>query len=108
MIDGVRRDLGVTLGDLWSFVVVARLRSFTEAARCCHVSQPGMSARIVRLERELGTDLLDRATRPVSLTPSGQSLLPIAVTVVDELARFRAAVGPGLQTCEALARYAAF
>jgi DNA-binding transcriptional LysR family regulator len=89
VLDDVGRGWGMTMGDLRSFTVVARLASFTEAARHCHVSQPGMSARILRLERELGTGLLDRATRPVSLTPSGKGFLPIAIAVVDELTLFR-------------------
>lgn len=62
-LDGLhdaRAALGLRLDDRWSFVVVARLRSFTEAAAVCHLSQPGMSARIVRLEKEIGWHLVDR------------------------------------------------
>lgn len=80
--------MGLRLDDMWSFVVVAHLRSFTEAAAVCHLSQPGISARIVRLEKELGRNLFDRRTRPVSLTPAGRRFLPVAVSVIDELSTY--------------------
>ncbi len=43
---------------LRSFVEVARLRQFTEAANRVHLSQPAVSTQIRALERELGVDLL--------------------------------------------------
>jgi hypothetical protein len=42
------------------------------------VSQPGVSAQIRRLERELGQELLDRSGRSVRLTEVGVAVLPYA------------------------------
>ena len=56
------------LRQLEYFVTVAEERNFTRAAEKLHVSQPGVSAQIRRLERELGQELLDRSGRSVRTT----------------------------------------
>ncbi len=60
------------------FVAVADEGSFTRAAARVHVAQPGISAQIRRLERELGEELFDRSGRAVRLTAVGAALLPQA------------------------------
>ncbi|SDF96196.1 DNA-binding transcriptional regulator, LysR family [Lentzea fradiae] len=60
------------------FVAVAEEGSFTRAAERVHVAQPGVSAQIRRLERELGHDLLDRSGRAVTVTAVGAAVLPLA------------------------------
>lgn len=77
--------LSLTLDELVAFLALHRTGSFTRAARTVHISQPGLSARIDRLERALGQRLVDRSTRPVRLTPAGEFLLPYATTAVDLL-----------------------
>jgi DNA-binding transcriptional LysR family regulator len=64
-----------TLRQLRAFAEVARLGSFTEAARQLHLTQSATSALIRKLERQLGLALLDRTTRSASLTDAGQELL---------------------------------
>ncbi|MBO1414041.1 LysR family transcriptional regulator, partial [Streptomyces sp. FH025] len=66
------------LRQLQYFVTVAQHGSFTRAAELLHLSQPGVSAQIRRLERELGQTLLDRSGRTVRLTPAGEAVLPHA------------------------------
>jgi DNA-binding transcriptional LysR family regulator len=58
--------------DLMLFGVVAEELSFTRAAERLGLSQPRLSQRIKRLERRLGTRLLDRSTRHVELTDAGR------------------------------------
>lgn len=60
------------------FVTVAEERNFTRAAERLLVSQPGVSAQVRKLERELGEELLDRSGRSVRLTEAGESVLPYA------------------------------
>lgn len=47
-------------------------RSFSAAARALFVSQPSLSARVSRLEKELGFRIFDRSTTPLGLTQQGR------------------------------------
>ena len=62
--------------------------SFTRAAERLHVAQPGVSAQIRRLERELGQPLLERAggVRP---TAAGGAVLPHARAAIAAVAAVR-------------------
>ena len=80
------------LRQLEYFVAVADERNFTRAATKLHVSQPGVSAQIRRLERELGQDLLDRSGRVTTLTEAGAAVLPLARAALDAAAGVRLTV----------------
>jgi len=54
------------------FVETARLSSFTQAAELLHVTQSTISKMVHQLEQELGTPLLVRDGRRLSLTDTGQ------------------------------------
>ncbi|MBE7375613.1 LysR family transcriptional regulator [Pseudomonas lopnurensis] len=64
------------------FVTVARTRSFVRAARALNISQPPLSQRIQELETEVGAALLNRDSRPLTLTPAGQLLYDQAVDIL--------------------------
>src|SRR5437016_2911419 len=66
------------LRQLEYFVAVAEEANFTRAAGRLHVAQPGVSAQIRRLERELGEELLDRSERAVRVTDVGAAVLGYA------------------------------
>jgi LysR family transcriptional regulator, cell division regulator len=68
-------------GDLRVFEAVARLGGMNRAAQLLNTVQSNVTARIRALEQELGTTLFDRTSRGVTLTPSGQRLLPYAVKI---------------------------
>ncbi len=80
------------LRQLEYFVAVAEEASFTRAAERVHVAQPGVSAQIRRLERELGQPLLDRSGRTVRLTEAGAAVLPYARAALAAVAGVRLAV----------------
>src|SRR6266536_1762639 len=80
------------LRQLEYFVTVAEEASFTKAAAKVHVAQPGVSAQVRRLERELGQDLLDRSGRTVRLTEVGAAVLPYARAALGAVAGARLAV----------------
>jgi DNA-binding transcriptional LysR family regulator len=79
------------LRQLEYFVAVAEEASFTRAAARVHVAQPGVSAQVRRLERELGQELLDRSGRTVRLTRVGEAVLPYARAALAAVAAARLA-----------------
>lgn len=71
------------------FIALAELRHFRKAAERCHVSQPTLSTQIKKLEEQLGTDLIERNSRQVMLTPIGERILERARIIVAETAAIR-------------------
>ncbi|MFI9590246.1 LysR substrate-binding domain-containing protein [Nonomuraea sp. NPDC052265] len=61
-----------TLAQLRSFLAVAEHLHFREAATALKMSQPTLSGNVASLEEILDTQLLERTTRKVLLTPAGE------------------------------------
>ena len=53
------------------FLMVAQEGNITKAASVLHITQPTLSRQLMDLEKELGTELLVRGKRQVTLTNSG-------------------------------------
>jgi LysR family carnitine catabolism transcriptional activator len=70
---------------LHAFVTVARLNSFTRAAKVLHLSQPALTKQVRHLEELLGVRLFDRDTRSVGLTRVGTELNPVAARLLREV-----------------------
>ena len=58
--------------------------NFTTAAKRLHVAQPALSRQIQALESELGMQLFERNRRTVSVTESGQVLLPVVRQMIHD------------------------
>lgn len=71
--------------DLYAFITVARLGSFTRAAAQIGVSQSALSHTIRALETRLGVRLLTRTTRSVSPTEAGERLLATVAPRFEEI-----------------------
>ena len=69
---------------LKAFVATAQTGSFTEAAERLGVSNRLTSKYVAQLEDRFGARLLQRTTRKVGLTPTGQELLIRASALLDE------------------------
>lgn len=67
------------------FVRVVDLGGFTAAAHEFRLSASGVSKLISRLEGRLGTRLLNRSTRRLTLTPEGEAFHARAVPLLAEL-----------------------
>jgi DNA-binding transcriptional LysR family regulator len=74
------------------FREVATRGSFSDAATALSFTQPAISQQIARLERQLGTRLLARDARGVTLTPAGEVLLRHAEAVLEQLRQAEAEV----------------
>jgi DNA-binding transcriptional LysR family regulator len=75
----------LNLRQLQTFVTVARLGSFTRAARLLHLSQPALTKQVRQLEETLGVRLFDRATRTIELTRIGKELAPVVTQLLQEI-----------------------
>ena len=74
------------LVDLPVFLAVARLGNMTRAAAVLHTVQSNVTARIKRLEDEIGATLIVRGSRKLRLTSEGEALMPFALRL-EELFR---------------------
>ena len=74
--------MNISFRQLEYFAAVAEWLSFRDAADACFVTQPGLSAQLKDLERFLGVQLFERSQRTVLLTPAGETLLPLAQSIL--------------------------
>jgi DNA-binding transcriptional LysR family regulator len=93
---------------LTTFREVAVRRSFSEAAAALAFTQPAISQHIGRLEEAVGTRLLERDARGVSLTPAGEVLLRHAALLLDGARRAEEDVRRAAGIGRARVRVAAF
>lgn len=72
---------------LSAFLSIARLGSVGAAANAMSLSQPAVSRTLGRLEQQLGVKLFVRHSTGMELTTFGQSLLPHAAALENDLKR---------------------
>lgn len=80
------------LNAIISFVRVVQANSFAGAARRLGMSPSQLSKQISKLEQQLGTRLLRRTTRSLSLTEAGSIYYGHGTRIVEELESSREAV----------------
>ncbi len=71
------------LAQIEGFVEVARSQKLGQAAGELFITQPALTARIQRLEQELGVPLFVRTPTGMRLTDPGRTFLPWAVRALD-------------------------
>jgi LysR family transcriptional regulator, transcriptional activator of the cysJI operon len=88
------------------FKDIAQSRSFSRGAAMNDVSQSAASQHVQDLEKWLGTQLLDRATRPLAVTPAGQMYVDFCRDVLRRKEEFEGAVDRLKQQVEGTVRVA--
>lgn len=100
-------SLSVTFAHLRLFRDLASFRSFSRAAQAGHVSQSAASQHVQELERQFAAPLVDRSTRPLSLTRAGELYLAMCQDVLLRRDQFDAELSDLRQKTEGLVRVAA-
>jgi DNA-binding transcriptional LysR family regulator len=87
----------MTLAQLQSFVLVARLGSVKAAAAELGVTEPAVSVAVAALRKELGDELFVRSGRGIALTAGGRRLAALASEILGlaEQARRSVQDSPG-------------
>ena len=82
---------------LETFVEVSKLKSFSKAAEKLFITQPTVTNHIQNLEKELGTLLINRFGKKITLTDAGNLLYKYAINILNscEMAKFDLATYQG-------------
>lgn len=77
----------MNLQQLRHIIAVNRFRNFAKAADACNVTQPTLSAMIVKLEEELDLRIFERTNKSVSPSNAGLKIIRQAESVLMEVDR---------------------
>ncbi|MET0292489.1 MAG: LysR family transcriptional regulator [Steroidobacteraceae bacterium] len=80
--------------DMAVFAKVVEANGFTAASRVLSVPKVTVSRAVARLERSVGTRLLERTTRRIALTTQGRAILAHCQQVLLAMESARAALAP--------------
>lgn len=89
------------------FVAAAERLNISAAGRSLGLAPAMASARLAKLEHELGAELLHRTTRKVSLSQEGAAFLPYAREILAQSEAARAALGLDAERPSGTLRFAA-
>lgn len=89
------------------FVMAAELLNISAAGRQLGLAPAVASARLSKLEKQVGADLLHRSTRKVSLSLEGAEFLPYAQEILAQEDAARAALGHSSNEVTGTLRFAA-
>lgn len=85
----------LTLRGIDVFLAVVREGSISRAAKKLEASPSSVSQQVTNLETALDARLIDRAARPLRLTPAGNIFLQRAETITSEAALARSEIASG-------------
>ncbi|MDR5773398.1 MULTISPECIES: LysR substrate-binding domain-containing protein [unclassified Caballeronia] len=78
--------------DFEFFILLAKLKSMSGAARALDLTPPAATKRLGIMEKRLGAQLVNRTTRSVSLTPEGETYLRYATQIVEQVREMEEAI----------------
>jgi DNA-binding transcriptional LysR family regulator len=80
-----RQDINRS-GEMEVFVRAVELGGFTAAAMACRMTPSAVSKLVARLEKRLGTRLINRSTRRLQLTPEGCGFYERSIAILADIA----------------------
>ena len=86
-IESIYYKIRMTLQQLKYIVAIDRHRNFAKAAESCGISQPTLSAMLVKLEEELDVRIFERSNKSVAPTAYGEKIIRQAERAIAEAAR---------------------
>lgn len=99
--------MGLDTDALRLFVKAADLLNISAAGRALEMAPAVSSAKLAKLERFLGSELLHRTTRKVSLSVEGADFLPFAREIIAQEEAALTALGKQTTTIQGTLRFAA-
>ncbi|WP_350029331.1 MULTISPECIES: LysR substrate-binding domain-containing protein [unclassified Caballeronia] len=78
--------------DFEFFILLAKLKSMSGAARALDLTPPAATKRLGIMEKRLGAQLVNRTTRSISLTPEGETYLRYATQIVEQVREMEEAI----------------
>lgn len=85
----------MNLQQLKYIVAIDRFRNFARAADACNISQPTLSAMLVKLEDELDVRIFERTNKQVKPTTVGQQIVQQAQKALMEANKIAEIVNEG-------------
>lgn len=85
----------MTLQQLRYIVAIDRFRNFAKAADACDISQPTLSAMLIKLEEELDVRIFERTNKSVKPTTEGAKIILQAQKALMEAGRITEIVNEG-------------
>src|SRR5271170_1487769 len=86
------------------FVRVIEKGSFSAVAKERGIGQPAVSKQISALEDELGTELIHRTSRSISLTEAGRDFFESSLRILDDFESATSRFGRGQTAAKGLIR----
>src|SRR5947209_10521334 len=86
------------------FVRVIERGSFSAVSRELGIGQPAVSKQISALEHELGTELIHRTSRAITLTEAGRDFYESALHILDDFENATSRIARGQTTPKGLIR----
>src|ERR1700678_2119143 len=87
-----------------AFVRVVEKGSFSAVAKERGIGQPAVSKQISGLEDELGTELIHRTSRSISLTEAGRDFFESSLRILDDFESATSRIGRGCTAPKGLIR----
>ena len=85
----------MNLQQLKYIVAIDRFRNFAKAADACNISQPTLSAMLVKLEEELDVRIFERTNKQVKPTSMGEQIVLQAQKTLMEVEKITEIVSEG-------------